>query len=59
LQPTKVVESIANCHDAGTWFMKGGKDRQKIRAKTFQGVADAMAAQWGGLNVRRIKNEMP
>lgn len=31
---------------AGNWFNKGGKDRQKNRAKTFQGIADAMAAQW-------------
>jgi hypothetical protein len=23
------------------------KDRWKIRSKTYQGVADAMAAQWG------------
>jgi len=22
-------------------------DRQKARSKTFQGIADAMAAQWG------------
>ena len=32
---------------AGNWFNKGGKDRQKNRAKTFQGIADAMAEQWG------------
>jgi len=31
---------------AGNWFNKGGKDRQKNRAKTFQGIADAMATQW-------------
>lgn len=47
LQPTNIVEPNTNCHDAGTWFMKGGKDRQKNRAKTFQGIADAMAQQWG------------
>ena len=47
LRPTKLVEPTANCHDAGTWFMKGGKDRQKNRARTFQGIADAMAEQWG------------
>ena len=46
LNPTCVVEPKANCHDAGTWFMKGGADRQKNRAKTFQGVAEAMAKQW-------------
>jgi hypothetical protein len=28
--------------------MKGGKDRQKNRAKTFPGVAKAMAEQWAG-----------
>lgn len=25
-----------------------GKDRWKLRSKTFQGIADAMASQWGG-----------
>jgi len=24
-----------------------GKDRQKIRSKTYKGIADAMAEQWG------------
>lgn len=47
LKPTKIVEPIANCHEAGTWFMKGGKERQKNRAKTFPGIAKAMAEQWG------------
>jgi hypothetical protein len=28
------------------------KDRWKLRSKTYQGVADAMALQWGGLNAR-------
>ena len=31
----------------GNWFNKGGKDRQKNRAVTFKGIADAMAEQWG------------
>lgn len=31
----------------GNWFNKGGKDRQKNRARTFQGIANAMAEQWG------------
>lgn len=46
LEPTNIVEYKCGCHEAGTWFMKGGKDRQKNRAKTFHGVAAAMAAQW-------------
>ena len=31
----------------GNWFNKGGKDRQKNRAVTFQGIADAMSDAWG------------
>lgn len=30
----------------GNWYNKGGKDRQKNRAKTFPGIAAAMATQW-------------
>lgn len=48
LHPTKIVEYKCGCHEAGTWFMKGGKERQKNRAKTFPGIARAMAEQWGG-----------
>lgn len=48
LRPSEVVEPKANCHEAGTWFMKGGKERQKNRSKTFPGIARAMAEQWGG-----------
>lgn len=49
LAPTEIVAPVAGCHEAGTWFMRGGKERQKNRAKTFDGVAEAMAEQWGGL----------
>lgn len=48
LIPTEIVEPGCGCHESGTWFMKGGKDRQKNRAKTFPGVARAMAEQWAG-----------
>lgn len=47
LHPTGVVVPEVNCHEAGTWFMKGGKERQKNRSKTFPGIARAMAEQWG------------
>ena len=32
------------------WYaeVSGSKDRSNIRSKTFQGIADAMAMQWGG-----------
>lgn len=48
LQPTEIVDYKCGCHEAGTWFMKGGKERQKNRSKTFPGIAKAMAEQWGG-----------
>lgn len=47
LKPTNIVEPLAECHSAGTWFMKGGKERQKNRAKLAYGIANAMAEQWG------------
>ena len=49
LEPTNIVDPKCSCHEAGTWFMRGGKDRQKNRAKTFPGIAQAMAEQWGGI----------
>lgn len=48
LEPTEIVEYKCGCHEAGTWFMRGGKDRQRNRAKTFPGIAKAMAEQWAG-----------
>ena len=47
LQHTKILPKPESTKIAGNWFNKGGKDRQKNRARTFQGIADAMAAQWG------------
>lgn len=47
LQPTNIVEERQSTKIAGNWFNKGGKDRQKNRAKTFEGIAKAMAEQWG------------
>lgn len=48
LKPSRIVDYECGCHEAGTWFMKGGKERQKNRSKTFPGIAKAMAEQWGG-----------
>lgn len=49
LIPTKMIpkEQCQSTKVAGNWFNKGGKDRQANRAKTFYGVAEAMAEQWG------------
>lgn len=51
LQPTDIIpkENRQSTKIAGNWFNKGGKDRQKNRAKTFEGIAKAMAEQWGGM----------
>ena len=47
LTPTNIVEERQSTKIAGNWFNKGGKERQKNRAKTFPGIAKAMAEQWG------------
>lgn len=50
LVPTDVIpkEQCQSTKIAGNWFNKGGKDRQGNRAKTFPGIAKAMAEQWAG-----------
>lgn len=47
LEPTDIVAPEVSCHGAGTWFTKGGKNRQKNRSKLCSGFAKAMAEQWG------------
>lgn len=47
LKPTDICEERQSSKVAGNWFNRGGKDRQQNRAKTFQGIAKAMAEQWG------------
>lgn len=53
LIPTNIVTPECGCHEAGTWFMKGGKERQKNRAKIANGIAQAMAEQWGQYECRQ------
>lgn len=48
LLPTEIVIERESSKIAGNWFNAGGKDRQKNRAKTFPGIAKAIAEQWGG-----------
>ena len=55
LIPTELVEPVATWCPSGSYSHKHGdkyrgmftKDRAKNRAKTFPGVAQAMAEQWG------------
>ena len=44
LVPTKVVDG----REARIHKMSPGPDRWKERSRTYQGIADAMASQWGG-----------
>lgn len=44
LRPTQHVEG----RDDRVWKMPPGPERWKERSRTYQGIADAMAAQWGG-----------
>ena len=43
LKPTNIVEG----RDHRIWKMPPSPDRQKLRSKTFPGIAKAMAEQWG------------
>ena len=47
LKPTCVAECPQSTKVPGNWFNAGGNDRQRNRAKTFPGIAKAMADQWG------------
>ena len=56
LEPTNIVEvcdlKTYTCKNGkkvtfSQWIVLNGKDRQKIRSKTFPGIAKAMAEQWG------------
>lgn len=49
LKPTEIVEERQSSTVPGNWFNKGGKERQQNRAKTFSGIAKAMAEQWGDI----------
>jgi len=44
LVPTQVVDG----REARIHMMSPGPDRWKERSRTYQGIADAMASQWGG-----------
>jgi hypothetical protein len=47
LMATEICEERQSSKIPGNWFNHGGKERQKNRAKTFPGIAKAMAEQWG------------
>ncbi len=58
LIPTKIVEPDYFVSKSGkrlaSWYYKPSPspERQQMRNRTFEGIAEAMAQQWGGLNGR-------
>lgn len=44
---TDICKNAEPTTKPGNWYNKAGKDRAKIRSKTFPGIAKAMAEQWG------------
>jgi len=46
LVPTNVIPPPYN---HSVWYASPGPDRWRERSRTFQGLADAMAAQWGAV----------
>lgn len=48
LVPTQIISNPISTSRAIWYNNSGGKDRKKIRSKTFWGIARAMADQWGG-----------
>lgn len=53
LVSTKIVEG----REARIWKMPPGPNRGKERSKTFQGIADAMAEQWGRVENKNNEDE--
>ena len=45
LQPTNIVEG----REQRIWKMPPGENRWKERSRTFEGIAQAMANQWGNV----------
>lgn len=53
LKPTSIVEG----REARIHKMPPSEDRSKLRSITYQGIADAMAQQWGHNNIKEILEE--
>lgn len=45
LKPTQIVEG----REQRIWKLPPTTDRAKLRSKTYQGIAEAMASQWGNI----------
>mgnify|MGYP001570328641 FL=1 len=52
LQPTNIVEG----REQRIWKMPPGENRWKERSRTFEGIAQAMANQWGNFLMKRKRS---
>ncbi len=50
LQPTNIVEG----REGKVWKMAPSPDRWKERSRTYEGIAQAMAEQWGALEIQSV-----
>jgi site-specific DNA-cytosine methylase len=48
--PPLVPTDIVDGREQRVWRMPPGPDRAKMRARTYKGIARAMAEQWAGIN---------
>lgn len=54
LKPTKLVEG----REQRIWKLPPSADRWKLRSKTYEGIAEAMAAQWSNVNYYQPELEL-
>lgn len=54
LQPTNIVEG----REQRIWKMPPGENRWKERSRTFEGIAQAMANQWGNLPTETKRSQV-
>jgi len=52
LQPTNIVEG----REQRIWKMPPGENRWKERSRTFEGIAQAMASQWGNYLIETYRS---
>jgi hypothetical protein len=54
LKPTKIIPKEERTQEI--WLCPPGPERQAIRSKTFPGIAQAMAEQWGDFMIQKLTN---
>lgn len=55
LNPTKIIPFSERKHSV--WRESPSPERWKKRSRTFQGIAEAMAEQWGGAKLKQEREE--